>query len=302
MKLLVAITDGSVGGAQTFIYRRYKNFSRDKVIFICTSDGNLTSSLKKLGFEVYTSNKFFVIIKMIDLVQKKNISLISCNSTLMGLHGRLVAFICNRKALYISHGWGYSYQKSSFIKFSLKILEQILAKLNYKILCVSENDLKKAQYDLKIKNKNLQLLRHDKFKEYKIQVPLNSFCIPMRSQWPKRYDLVRAIAIENKFIDFYCYGLCKEESMALNLPKNMHAMGIVEYVPYQKYDGVMLLSNSEGFPIVAIEAAENKKILFISDLPICNELNKMGIKHRALNNNNVLDDFKKALFQVNSNV
>jgi hypothetical protein len=214
----------------------------------------------------------------------------------MGLIGRAWAFFMGRRCVYVTHGWGVSYSSGLASKIA-KLLEKALGKIGFTILCVSRKDYDYAAKELQIHERCLKLPR---IKTYDYQVEcrkIKSLAVVMRDATPKRYDLVVRAAVGNPKITFFCYGL---DLGSKKSSQNLIAQGLVDDVPYDEHDAVLLLSDSEGFPMVAHEAAVHKKLLVISELPIVNDLQEAGIKFMTVNHENFEESFSEMLESYNA--
>ena len=287
MKKIVLIADGNIGGAQSWVLRRYGGKSIKAVEFYMLSQGRLCNELEKRGFSVQVHGPVYLFCKLIVKLFLSKSIIIECHSTMMGIIGRIAAFVCCVKCTYVSHGWGVKY-RSSWAAIIGFFIEKILAQLNYKILCVSEADADYAKNKLMVKQSCIKVVRHSKYIYSNTHTKIKNIYVVMRNAEPKRYDLVKLLAENFSQLNFYCFGLSVGE---IDEVENLHPMGLVDTVDYTGCEAVMLLSDSEGMPIVALEAAENQKLLLISKLPIVKELKKLNIKLFELDNSRILEDF-----------
>ena len=295
IKKIVLIADGNIGGAQSWVFRRYGEKRLKSIEFYMLSHGRLCDNLEDRGFNVQVFGPFCLFFKLIkNLFLAKNV-IIECHSTMMGIIGRIVALICRVKCTYVSHGWGVKYRSSWSAKGGF-LIEKILGRLNYKILCVSEADADYAKNVVMIKHNCVKVLRYKKYIYSNNQTKIKNIYVVMRNAEPKRYDLVKLLAVNFSELNFYCFGL---KAGQLGEAENLYPMGLVNNVDYQNCDAVMLLSDSEGMPIVALEAAENRKLLLISRLPIVEELKKLNIQLFELDNSKILEDFSMFLSDKN---
>lgn len=213
----------------------------------------------------------------------------------MGVIGRIYAALLNRRAVYYTHGWGVSYANSIWRTPAI-FLERLLAKLGFTIICISIKDMNYALTSLRIKKKVLTSLKRQKYHYSKPIGKISKVVVPMRDKYPKRYDLVLKLADRNQSLNFSCYGAEKIR----NASKNINFHGLTPVIKYEKYDAILLLSDSEGYPMVAEEAAMHKKPLIISNLDVIPELRHNGIHLEVINHSDLYEDFRNAILKFSS--
>jgi len=291
MKNIILIPAGDIGGAQTWVYNKDSKKNPKKHIILVLRDGTLVTNLLALGFNVEKTTyikSFFVLLR---LIYTERIRFIECHSTFMGILGRVTAYLTCTKCVYVSHGWGVQYTRGlkSLIGFCVELL---LGQLGYTVLCVSVSDYTFAHRKLKINKKNLKIHRYRVDAYVSSLDSLKKIFVVMRDSKPKRYDLVFELAVAFPALQFICFGLPKTKQPPIH---NVRAVGLSAEIPYEICDAVMLLSDSEGFPMVSLEAANHKKPLFMSDLPVYKEVVSAGVNVYAVDNHNAVQSFRTHL-------
>jgi O86/O127-antigen biosynthesis alpha-1,3-N-acetylgalactosaminyltransferase len=283
-KILILVTDGHVGGVQSFLLQRFKWVCSDRLRVIATSDGRCCEEFRARGVDTRVVSKLQFMLLGFWLLRSSQNKYVICNSTFMGLAGRLFCAFRRQKVIYISHGWGVSYN-SAGLKPLTYLMERWLSKVTHRIWCVSQRDFEFAINDLRIDPKKLSILNAEQFSYTAASPNVENICVVMRDAYPKRYDLVSLLAREFPTVKFHCFGADRPSS------ENILYYGIVDQVPYADFDAAMLLSDSEGYPMVAVEAARNGIPIFMLDLPINKQLEKNGILVKTLDRENLINSF-----------
>jgi O86/O127-antigen biosynthesis alpha-1,3-N-acetylgalactosaminyltransferase len=269
--LTFIITKNEVGGAQKFIINLANGLAEyyEKILVITITNGTsfIQESLTKINIEVLPINK----IKIHHIHEIKN-SIIIGNSALGGVLSRFAGLILlNKNTFYVSHGWSSVYNSKSNI---YNLVERGLSLLTKKIFCVSKADYITAINKIKINKRKLIHISNvvpplNCKENHKIS---NKVISVMRNAYPKRIDLlVELCKLKSEFI-FHLYGVDHNEINQIDIPKNLKLQGIQKNIPYCDYDLFVLLSDSEGLPLSAIEAKSVNLPLLLSAVGGCREI------------------------------
>ncbi|GLU54922.1 glycosyl transferase [Dyadobacter frigoris] len=289
--VLFIVTKSEPGGAQKFVHEQMLILEDEFNLFLATdmpgwlfeiSNDRLSNSLLDNRIK---SLSFTYLLKVIKFIQNNDIDLIICNSANGGLYGRIAAFLLKRKSIYVSHGWSSTYRGKKLAFFFNKI-EKLLSTISSSILCISENDTVIAQTKILIKLSSIKTISNKTF-SIKSNSTINvkdstnkivRILTVARLDYPKRLDLlIEAFGnIEN--VEVYIVGGGAQEGMlrnliGKNLINNIFLLGTISsFSDFRNYDFFVLLSNSEGLPMSAIEAMSCELPLILSDVGGCKEL------------------------------
>jgi len=311
------ITKGQVGGAQKFVSDQIQYLKKNafNLYLITNEDGWLTIKTKQYisgalidkGIESIISPVF--LYKLVKFLKEQNISLIICNSANGGFYGRIAARYCNKKSIYVSHGWSSVYNGGNLTFFYNKI-EYWLSLISTSILCISDNDVNIGKEKIGINPKMIKLIYNSipspKAKCFpkakKIKYNLLSVS---RLEHPKRIDLmIDAVKeIANVTLNVVGTGKHEQELKEKVLEEgidNVIFIGEIEgFNKYFEYDIFILISESEGLPMSAIEAMSNGLPIVISNVGGCSTLiNKNG----ELIDNNIIsiqNGIQNAILRIN---
>lgn len=280
------ITKPEIGGAQKWVLENYKDFKNcGKECFIVVGEeGWLTSQipaediliLPELKSKLYLIN---AVVKFSFFLRRFDSSVVIGNSANAGVVARLSGFVMRSKVLYVSHGWSSLYVKSIFKPLYI-FIEKLLVSFTHLFICVSEADKRKAIINFKISDCKIKVL-HFKLPD-KYFFPGNSsptskslrFLCVSRLEPPKRLDLLLEVFSSAPY-ELFIVG---DGSLLDSVDKemvtdNVNFLGpINDFDDYHQYDVFILLSDSEGLPISAIQAIRNGLPLVISNVGGCPEL------------------------------
>lgn len=161
------------------------------------------------------------------------------------------------------------------------MIETMLSKITDKIICVSENDYFIARNVLNIDESKLELLPNSVPSSKPIyREKLRSETIRglflSRLEFPKRVDLLYDLPLAelNVTIDVIGGGSYRDKYIPTT---EINYIGEVsDFSSFSDYDFFILLSDSEGLPMSALEAAEAGLPLFLSNVGGCKELTLYG--------------------------
>ena len=123
---------------------------------ICSHSVNL-DKLKESADACYVTDMRqtfnpIAVIKIIKQVRRaiiaSNPDIVYCHSSFAGVFGRLVTIGTHCKIVYNPHGWAFNMKNTSFIKLKVfKIMEQVLAHVTNKVVCISQAEHDSAKYN-----------------------------------------------------------------------------------------------------------------------------------------------------------
>lgn len=322
-KVLFIITKAEIGGAQKFVKEQIDVCSNIFDAYLCTNQEGwlLQQTSEQLrGYYLNKSiKKNFSITFLFQLyryIKKNEINLVIANSANAGFYGRVAAFFANVPVYYVSHGWSAIYNGHK-LNFILKRVEKLLAKITKKIICVSQSDYNIAINKIRISANKLVVIKNSTLPIYKqrTEIGLNNDLIKIialaRFANPKRIDLMIKSFEQIKNAELFIAGNGPDFEMwnqyvSDRKIKNVKLLGEVKsFSKFNEYDAFMLISNSEGLPISAIEAMSAGLPLILSNVGGCPELIddngtlvENNIQSIANGVNSVIDNY--ARYQRNS--
>lgn len=289
MKSILYITTKSeVGGVQKFVKEQIDISSKEFYFYICTNQqGWLTEQVQGktknffLNKSIEKKTSLLFLIQLIQFIKHHKIDLVITNSANAGFYGRLAAFFSRTKSCYFSHGWSSVYNGGRF-SFLLNFIERFLAFISNKVICVSDSDYQIALNKIGIPKSKLVILKNATLPIFKQKItpqnqPLKIIALA-RFANPKRIDLMiksfEQIANATLYIagsgpDFEIWKQYIEEKNITNV----NLLGEIQsFAAFNEYDAFLLISNSEGLPISAIEAMSAGLPLILSNVGGCPEL------------------------------
>ncbi len=310
-----AISKSIVGGAQTWVKDQInvvlESNKFNEIHLIVASHGWLTENLPSCIIfhiipEIEKKMSYVAISKIKSIYRNNNISTLISSSANAGMYCRLAGFNHpSIKQTYVTHGWSAIYNGGKFKKFYV-LVEKILG--NYfsdKVLCVSNCDADKAKTEIGIKANKILTIRNS--------INYSSSTMPQKASKrsnklkllfvgriakPKRHDLVIDIV---STLDDICSLDIIGAGNELSLPdhcKNIQLIGEVEsFSGYQHYDALILISDSEGLPMVTLEAGSNALPMILSNVGGCPEV----IGHNGILVNNDIQSIRDAIVELHGN-
>lgn len=314
-RILFIITKSEVGGAQKFVKEQIEICAENFEVYLCTnqegwlSDSSnifLKGTLINNAIEGKTSVAF--LFQLYRYIKQNKINLVVTNSANAGFYGRLAAFFATVPSCYYSHGWSSVYNGKK-ITFLLNFIERILAFISQKVICVSENDYNTALDKIKIPPKKLVIIKNATFPIYTnrslgLSNNNNLKIIALaRFANPKRIDLMVNAFKEISFATLYIAGSGPDFKIWQDYIQNNHIKNVIllgeikSFDAFYDYDAFLLISDSEGLPISAIEAMSAGLPLILSNVGGCPEL----IKNNGVLVDNNIDAIVAAVKNVSDN-
>lgn len=275
------ITKSEVGGAQAWV-KNVSGFCENSRRFLISSEHGWLNSFfaDERSLTLPSMGKLFFLRDLFRLkkfIRQHNIGLLVASSAHAGVMARLVKLLTPVQVYYVSHGWSFNYN-GGLLRFAFRKIEQWLAALTDKIICISGADYQIAQETLKIEQDKLLLIPNKVFQPQAsgLEPPLDrrpnspNLLYLARLEAPKRPDLLNLLNHFSVQIDVIGQGSLATQILPAS---NIRLCGEVKnFGNFSAYDGLVLLSDSEGLPMSAIEAAACGLPLFLSDVGGCSEL------------------------------
>ena len=289
MKSILYITTKSeVGGVQKFVKEQIDISAKEFDVYLCTNQcGWLTEqiSYKIRGYffnkSIEKKTALLFLIQLIKFIKQNKIDVVITNSANAGFYGRLAAFFAGTNSCYFSHGWSSVYNGGK-LSFLLNFVERILALISNKVICISDNDFKIARDKISISTSKLIVLKNATLPIFKQKTPPQNQSLKIialaRFANPKRIDLMiksfeqikdAELSIAGSGPDFEMW----KQYIQANKIINVILLGEIQsFSAFNEYDAFMLISNSEGLPMSAIEAMSAGLPLILSNVGGCPEL------------------------------
>ncbi|MEZ9490506.1 glycosyltransferase [Vibrio breoganii] len=292
IKIAYIISKSEVGGAQTWVRDQTIAFEGELEQYLVTNKKGWLTENARVGKYVtlrMLDSRFSIVnfIQFLVFLFENGIDVVVASSANAGVYARLASLFYKCRVIYVSHGWSCIYQETSY-KFFYQYIEKLLSNLTYKIICVSENDRRKAIDIIGIDEDKLVTVRNSVLgKKIKLGLDLQS---PMkilflsRMAKPKRPDLIIQAVRSLPFVTLDLVGDGPLKTINESAP-NVNFLGkIDDFNEFLDYDLFALISDSEGMPMSALEAAASGLPLLLSNVGGCGELIK---KNGVLVENNV---------------
>lgn len=285
-RVLFVISSSEVGGAQKWLNDQVALLENSIEIYVVSSDrgwlGDRVRNYPNVKFIVIPGlNKYVMplaFLRLRRLVNSYRIDCVVASSASAGVYARLLKLICRLKVIYVSHGWSALYNFGRWSWLGAR-LEQFLSYLSDAIICVSTSDFELASHTIGIKNSKLIQISNGVFqpdcKESHSDGLNYRFLTVSRLEHPKRIDLaIRATLMTNFELTIVGGGsqLEKLKKLAGESTQIKFSGEIRGFKDFNKYDGFLLISDSEGLPLSAVEAMSFGMPLILSRVGGCPEL------------------------------
>jgi glycosyltransferase involved in cell wall biosynthesis len=293
-KLLFITTKSEVGGVQKFVKEQIEITANEFDVYLCSNqEGWLTkqvgNKIKGLLLNKALESRFSIVFLfgLVKYIKKNKIDLIITNSANAGFYGRIAAKIAGVNSCYYSHGWSSVYNGGK-LSFLLNYIERLLAFISNKVICVSNNDYQLGLNKIGIPKNKLVVIKNAILpiytKRHQSKIDEIKVIALARFANPKRIDLMiqsfqqindAELSIAGSGPDFEKW----KQYIIEKKINNVKLLGEVQsFSAFNNFDAFMLISNSEGLPISAIEAMSAGLPLILSNVGGCPELiNDNGI-------------------------
>ncbi len=149
--LLYLITKSELGGAQSHVRELGEHFCLEYEVHLAVGQlGALTDDLKATGVKIHHIPSLTremnlladlrAIWDFIVLIRQIQPAILHAHSSKAGMIGRIASRFCGVPAVFTAHGWGFTPNTPPLRRSLARWIEQLLAPLTAKIICVSESD------------------------------------------------------------------------------------------------------------------------------------------------------------------
>lgn len=306
MRILHIISKSDLGGAQTWVNEQVKIFSQDAEFYLvtnkpgCFHEGDFSSTFYIESLDSYKC--VFSIFKVAKFIRDNKIDLVVASSANAGLVARLTKLLSSVKVVYVSHGWSCVYNGGR-LKWMFVLIEWLLAFITDRVICVSNQDFIIAKETIRISESKLSVIRNGIIPRQSKTLTSNSVGEKMKLLFvgrlcpPKRPDLLieSIYDMDDVILDIVGDGPMKK---TLRFSENVNLLGnISSFDDFKSYDLFCLISDSEGLPMSALEAASSGIPLLLSNVGGCAEL----INDNGILVNNDRDSIRNAILKIKSN-
>lgn len=251
-KTAFILHDSLNGGVATWTRFVFNHLKTEAIIL---DNLLIKRDLKKISITTF--------LKLLNYISINNVNRIIVGNSVPALYAKLIRLFKPKvEVVYVSHGWGWSYQKKAKKAISY-LIEFVTIPLVNQLVYVSKVDQRKARTF--IFKRRETILKNICFKELKIRENRNvrpKVLFVGRNASPKRMDLFIELSKLNTNLDWYVVG-CNGKNK-----NNLHFLGEVKnFSDYYKFDYFILLSESEGNPLVLHEALSAGLLCMINNLP-----------------------------------
>lgn len=288
-KILQCITLSETGGAQQIVKYLCEGLSREKKLILTTApNGELVEWAKGMGIKVYSLSNMkrrpspfddlMTMIQLTSIIRREKPDIVHCHSWKAGVLGRIAAFLCGVKSIYLTvHGWSVLSYSNHAVKAIFIFIEKLLALISTKLICVCEEDrvlgcqLKIASNEKfctiyngieDIRNKESKSIRE------KYNLPEKAIVIGSVARLAPQKRCLEAVEIMADVIkqseDIYfifigdgpLYGRMNKAVKEFGIEHRFILAGNQNDVPsyLNSMDIFLLLSNYEGLPVSILEA------------------------------------------------
>lgn len=279
LKIAHIITKSEIGGAQTWVKDQISLLDKNFDHFLVTNQPGWLSERVSVQQTLFVPGieKIFcfkTLFKLVSFVRSNKIDILIASSANAGVYARLLKLFTKCRVIYVSHGWSCIYNGGR-LKMLFITVERLLSYLSDSILCVSEKDRQDAIEIIGILDHKLTYVRNSVFPRNivrKKESEIFRILFLGRLAKPKRPDILIE-AIENLAdvqLDIVGDGPLKRDCKQV---QNVNFVGAVsDFDDFGRYDLFALVSDSEGLPMSALEAASAGVPLLLSNVGGCSEL------------------------------
>jgi glycosyltransferase involved in cell wall biosynthesis len=299
--IVYVITKSEVGGAQTWVRDQTTLFEHDfKQIIITNREGWLSENndADKIYFIKEIESKFSItaLFKIVKILIKEQADTVISSSANAGLYARLSKLFYKHRSIYVSHGWSCIYNGGKLQSLFIGV-EKLLSYFTDVILCVSDKDVYNAKIIIGISNEKVRIIRNavypQKEKLFKSNNSLKLLFVG-RLAHPKRLDLLIDAVEKIDNVSLTVVGDGPNRNTYKKNDKVEYIGEVKNFNEFYKYDAFTLISDSEGLPMSALEAASAGLPLILSNVGGCSEL----IKNNGLLVDNTIESIINAINDI----
>jgi glycosyltransferase involved in cell wall biosynthesis len=336
-KILHIITLSEVGGAQRIVEFLAKGLDKNTydVTVACSPDGELVSWLREdpdikivelpqLVREINLYWDLKALTAIISLIRREKFAIVHCHSSKVGILGRIAARFCGvPSVMFTVHGWGFDHYPIDSPKYKVFVwIEKQMQKITDKVICVSRLVAEKGYaYKILQPEKTAVILNGVQIKPLisnKLRAELGiegeatiigTVCRLAPPKLPLLFIQIAAMllaAVKEKPIKFVIIGdgpyyeQCNNLIKELSLKDRLFLLGNRTDVPelVANFDIFTLFSESEGLPVVILEAMAASKPVVASNVGGIPELVNDGQNGFLINNEDKTAIVEKLLLLI----
>ena len=307
--ILFMVTKSQNGGAQKWTKEQIEICSNYFNCFLATDENgwlsqNIQVQDKFLNKLIYKRFSFSYLLELNKFIRNNDIDLIVSSSANAGIYSRLIKLLNKEiKVIYVSHGWSSIYNGGK-LAFLYIFIEKQLSKISDSILCISKKDFENAKAIIKINENKLKWITNKIYpikdqKTLKIQNERIKLLTVARLESPKRVDLLIEATKGLNNIELYIVGDGSQRNYLESIKhENVIFYGDIDgFNDFKNYDIFVLISDSEGLPLSALEAMSSELPIILSDVGGCFEL----IDENGILVKNNINEIKNAIINTISN-
>lgn len=301
MKILYVITLPQIGGAQVHLLTLVTELLKrgHETAVVVGSAGWLTEQLEKRGIryfvlptlrrEISPCCDFAAVWHLRRIIKEYQPNLVHCHSSKAGLLGRIAAWSLGVPAVFTVHGWAFTEGVAPRKRRIYECIEWIGGFFSQRIICVSEYDRKLGGSALRRHREKMLTIYNGVSEDAPrytgiMHDPLHLVMVARFSQPKAQGDVLQALFRLNEcgikvHVDFVGDGdeLASVRLLAerLSLSDQVRFLGSQTHVEnlLPEYDGFLLISRWEGFPISILEAMRAELPIIASDVGgVCEEI------------------------------
>ncbi len=308
--VLFVITKGdSIGGAQIYIIRLARFLKKEFNVVVAyglKSDDKIKSYLDDLNIKSIridglknSLNPLHMLkgyLNLKEIITEIKPDIVSLNSSMVGILGRICCKVLNVKWVLTVHGWSFTDGIIWYKKSLYETIERFACKLGGNWILVSKFDFDLGKKTKTINQFNSRVIYNSFQKntsEKKFKYNKDDFNIVMVARHTKQKDhktLIKSVQEINN-IKVYLIGDGDLFKSNMNYAKQQNSIDKFEFLGYEndvyKYlsncDLFVLISNWEGFPISTLEAMSFGKPCIISNVGGASEAIENGVNGYVIN-------------------
>ena len=301
MKVLYVVTLPDLGGAQVHLLTLVTELLKRgyEAAVVVGGAGWLTEQLEERGVhcfvlptlrrEISPCRDFAALWHLRRVIKEYQPNLVHCHSSKAGLLGRIAAWSLGVPAVFTVHGWAFTEGVAPMKRRIYECIEWVGGVFAQCIICVSEYDCKLGMSMLRRHREKMVTIYNGVSEEAPVYMDvlresLHLVMVARFSQPKAQGDVLQALFRLNEcgikvHIDFVGDGAeldaVRQLAQRLSLSDQVRFLGsqthVEELLP--KYDGFLLISRWEGFPISILEAMRAELPVIASDVGgVCEEI------------------------------